>query len=256
MLVDTGKISNIDAAPDGYESPFCTAVRLRKLNIARFLLEQNADVNRHFNSGYNLYADSGSKITVLGHLLYSVGGSALACIRFLLESGKASMFTDPEETTTVLHNLATKTNPSEREIASVVRRAFHLLNSHFRFTQDQLDLRNRTGTALEYAVQTCKAVVVDELLRAGASWDIHAPERSSALQLALKHLYFFPHGFEPEGKFPSKERQLHEAFERRRSIALLISRKALDKCREPKKEEFEASLGSPVSPPYNLALIQ
>ncbi|KAF3941734.1 hypothetical protein ABW19_dt0209979 [Dactylella cylindrospora] len=236
MLLDGGNISNIDAAPDGYETPFITAVRIRRLDLAQSLLKYNPNVNHCFDAGYNFYAEGCFRTTVLGHLIMFGGASGLACIEFLLKTGKASIFTDQENTTTVLHCLATQTTPSEREDATVVRRTFELLNGNFRFTEAQLNLRDGNGsTALERAVRNCKVVVVDELLRAGASGSIHALGEDSAFQLAIKIAYVFPNGYKLEGGPFSRERQLQDAFERRTMVALLLSRKALDNVRrEPR----------------------
>lgn len=238
MLLKTAKIADVDTAPDDFESPFATAVRMRKLDIAHCLLEHGADVNRFSLKGYNFSTDKPRRMTVLAHLLYmgDASLSSLACINFLLGTKKASIYTTPEKDETVLHALAFKTNSSERENTMFVRRIFELFNSFFRFTKVQLDLRRygTTSTALELAVINNKAAVVDELLRAGASVDIRAsgPDREdTALELALKHIYFFPQRVTIEDGFLSKEKQLQEAFERRTRIALLLSQMALKNIR-------------------------
>jgi ankyrin repeat protein len=235
MLLDTGKINDIDEAADDFESPFATAVRMRKFDIAQCLLEHGADVNRLAVNGVSSFADVKRAMTVLGSVLLMEGSlSSLACISFLLKANGVSPYANRSMNTTVLHLLSHGTSTLGGHNDVFVRAAFKLLHSHFHFTREIFNARWNGGgeTALEAAVLHDKAGLVEELLLAGGDWDVIEPNpegRDSALVLAMKQLYHFPQNVKTgEGHCPSREEQLRQAFDKRRHINLMLCRKARD----------------------------
>ncbi|RYP54781.1 hypothetical protein DL768_000509 [Monosporascus sp. mg162] len=236
MLLDTGKINDIDEAAAEFESPFATAVRMRKFDVAECLLEHGADVNRLAVNGLrNFPVDEPAK-TVLGSVLMQEGSlSSLACISFLLKETKTSPYANRSKDITVLHCLSQGMSSLGGHNDVFVREAFKLLDNHFHFTKEILNAR-RDGegfTALEIAVLNDKVGLVEELILAGADWDVVEPNPrglDSALVLAMKRLYLFPQGVATEeGNCPSREEQLDQAFDRRRYISLMLCRKARDR---------------------------
>ncbi|KAH6891535.1 hypothetical protein B0T10DRAFT_605779 [Thelonectria olida] len=209
MLLDTGKINDIDEAADKFESPFATAVRMRKFDIAQCLLDHGADVNRLALNGVRSFPEGRPAETVLGQVLVQESSlSSLACISFLLETGKASPYTNRSRNLTVLDCLGLSTSTCGGYNGVFVREAFKLLHNHFHFTKEILNARrNGDGfTAMELAVLNNKADLVEELILAGADWEVVEPNpmgHDSALVLAMKNLYHFPRGVAVEGKCPS-----------------------------------------------------
>jgi hypothetical protein len=135
--------------------------------------------------------------------------------------------------------LRTSTNFGGNDI--VIRKSFKLLNRHFQFTKEQADLTEAGGgyTALELAVSNEKTTLVEELLLAGAEWDLVEPNprgHESALVYAMKGLYLFPKDVEITGNCPPKEQQLDQAFKRRRHIALVFCRKARERAHATYKD--------------------
>jgi ankyrin repeat protein len=117
------------------------------------------------------------------------------------------------------------------------RQAFRILNNHFRFSLDEINFRSPSDggkTALELAVLKSNVALVEELLKAGASWDMTDTSPTaddSALRLALKQLYNFRrYTHIDEGFCPTEETQYQDAFARQRRIALVLARKARDHC--------------------------
>jgi len=236
MLLETGRIQDVNAAAENFESPFATAVRMRKFDIAQCLLDHGADINYLAINGCTSFPVDGTPMTVLGRVLLSAGSSlsSLACVDFLLQTQKASLFTNSEKNETVLHCLGVDSELGNGGNPIFVAEAFKLLNSHFQFTKEQLDAqRNQDGgTALELAVLNTNAALVEVLLQAGAEWDVIEPnprQLDSALVTAMKHVYLFPRRTKVEGNCPPKEDQLDRAFRRRRHITLLLCRKARER---------------------------
>lgn len=237
----TGKITNVDQAEPGFESPFCSAVRLRKFDIADCLLAHGADVNYLFVNGIRSFPVDQQAMTILAWTLQQEGSlSSLGCISYLLETGRASPWANREFNTTVLHTFA-KAAPSTRGRyhKEFARRAFAMLDGSFDFTGDHevLDARSENGrgyTALECAVINYKAVLVEKLVSAGADWEHAGPSEGdeSALVLAMKLMYTFPRGLLLEENCPPKEKQLDTALSNLRHICLVLFRKARDKARK------------------------
>jgi len=236
MLLDTGKINDIDEAADEFESPFATAVRMRKFDVAQCLLEHGADVNRLAVNGLRSFPVDQPAMTVLGSILTQEGSlSSLACISFLLKETKVSPYANRSKDITVLHCLSLGMSTLGGHNDVFVREAFKLLDSHFHFASAIFNVRrNGEGwTALEMAVVNDKAGLVEELILAGADWDVVEPNPKgcdSALVLAMKMLYQFPQNVKTgEGNCPSMEEQLDQAFGKRRYITLMLCRKARDR---------------------------
>jgi ankyrin repeat protein len=236
MLLDTGRINDIDEAAAEFESPFATAVRMRKFDIAECLLEHGADVNRLAVNGLRSFPVDQPARTVLGSVLAQEGSlSSLACISFLLKDTKASPYANRSKDITVLHCIAQGASTLGDHNDVFVREAFKLLDNHFHFTKEIFNARwnGEDSTALEMAVINDKPGLVEELILAGADWDVVEPTskgRNSALVLAMKLLYLFPKGVATEeGNCPSREEQLEQAFDKRRYITLMLCRKARDR---------------------------
>jgi len=237
MLLATGRIDNVDQTAADFESPFATAVRMRKFDIAECLLAQGADVNHLSVNGVLSFPVDGSPVTVLAKVLLEEASlSSLACVSFLLKTGKASPYANTALNLTVLHSLAIRTSTAGGSNEDLGRRAFHRLNDEFRFSKEILNLRNSHGsTALENAVHNGKAALVEELLAAGAEWGVVLPNPTgsiSPLEAAMKRLFLFPQGVRVEGDCPPKEKQLDEAFVRQRHICYMLCRKARERARE------------------------
>ena len=236
MLLDTGKINDLDEAADKFESPFATAVRMRKFDAAGYLLEHGADVNRLAVNGLRSFPVDYPATTVLGSVLRQEGSlSSLACISFILKETNASPYANRSKNLTVLHCLSQGTSTLGGHNDVFMREAFNLLNDRFHFTKEIFNARQDGEglTALEVAVSNDKVGLVEELILAGAEWDVVEPNpkgHESALVLAMKKLYLFPQGVTTdEGNCPSKEEQLDRAFGNRRYITLILCRKARDR---------------------------
>jgi hypothetical protein len=213
---------------------------MRKFSVAEYLLQHGADVNWVAINGVCSFPYSQASETALSRVLLEEGSlSSLACVSFLLKTGKANMFTSSDQTRTVLHCLGQRTSTSVGGNDILARKAFKLLNRHFQFTKEQLNLRQVNGsTALELAVRNEKAALVDELLLAGAEWDLVEPNPTggeSALVYAMKMLYLFPKRVEIAADCPPKEEQLDQAFKRQRHIALMLCRKARERAHAASK---------------------
>src|SRR5947207_1667227 len=128
MLLDMGRIADIDEAPYDSESPFPTAVRMRKCDIAQCLLEHDANINCKAVDGYNFFHGPACKTDSLGACVLS---TALECINFLLQTRKILIFTTPRMDGTIFHALARKAGSYERENALFIRKAFESLNTYF-----------------------------------------------------------------------------------------------------------------------------
>lgn len=128
-------------------------MRLRKFDIADALLSHGGvDINYRFVNGIGWFPVSKVPQTILAWILRQEGSlSSLACVSYLLETGRASPWaTDQERNFTVLHALAqpSGSSGSSGPIAprgvyheEFVRRAWGLLDGVFRFG-DNLDLLN------------------------------------------------------------------------------------------------------------------
>jgi hypothetical protein len=209
---------------------------MRKFDIAQCLLDHGADVSRIFVNCVRYFPVGQPATTVLGSVLQGGSLSSLACISFLLKAAKASPYANCGENFTVLHRLGQpmRTSTSGAYNDMFVREAFRLLHNHFHFSKEILNARWKGDgvTALELAVYNEEAGLVEELVLAGADWDVvepHPKGKQSALMLAMKMLYCFPKDVRiEEGNCPSREEQLDQAFNRRRHIALILCRKARD----------------------------
>ncbi|KAF1997715.1 hypothetical protein P154DRAFT_605187 [Amniculicola lignicola CBS 123094] len=234
MLLETGKIVDVDHAEPNFESPFGTAVRMRKFDIAGCLLAHGANVNHLAINGIRSFPENSPAMTVLGRVLQNKSSlSVLACVSFLLETKRASPYAHRELNHTVLHTLTIGDGESNHMLE---RKMFSLLHAEFHFSKQILNARNHNGcTALELAVWNNKPALVEELILAGADWDTVLPNPmgvDSPLVSAMKCMYHFPRGVEVEGNCPPKEKQLNLAFSRRRQICLILCRKAREKSQE------------------------
>lgn len=211
---------------------------MRKFSIAECLLAHGADVNYLFVNGVRSFPDGKAAETVLASVMAQEGSlSSLACVSFLLRTGRASPWTNRTMNMTVLHSLAMRSSTNGDYNEEFVRRAFAMLDTEFHFGKDVLNARTKDGgaTALELAVLNDKAVLVEKLLHAGAEWDVVLPNPkgfASPLVFAMKRMYNFPNGVAVEENCPPKEKQLDMAFTRQRHICLMLCRKAREKARE------------------------
>src|SRR3954466_7686579 len=133
MLLETGKIVNVDHAELNFESPFGTAVCMRKFDNAECLLAHGADVNHLAINGIRWFPGSSTAITVLGRVLHNrTSLSTLACVSFLLKTGRASLYAHRELNYTVLHTLAIGAGQSNDMFEHKV---FSLLHAEFDFSK-------------------------------------------------------------------------------------------------------------------------
>lgn len=230
MLLEYSKTGDVNESPDNYETPLASAVRTRQFEMARLLLDRGADVNHESTEG--TYRSGDVSLTLLGVLIgLERSLSSVACINFLLGTGKANFVVSQKTKTTALHMLANTPEKFCDELT--IRYTFKSLHRHFKFTKEQLDLRDQsTGyTALESAILHQNHALVEELLLAGATWDEWNDKfNGSAIDVGLHLLRYFPN----DQKFDIGPKSAYEqeaiAHKKTRLVALHLCKAAHKRC--------------------------
>jgi ankyrin repeat protein len=172
----------VDGTVQGFETPFATAVRNRCFELAKFLLENNA--NPHIEYSEGLYLESAEPYTVLGFLIREQTRSALAAINWMLcEVPEMNFIVSSKKNYSVLHICAVAKKWTRNEAdEGACKLISDVLISHFKPTKADIDLRDADGqTALYCATLMNNFQMVKILLDAGADPRIRNNDDLSAI---------------------------------------------------------------------------